>query len=443
MFACISVPYFAAAVERRATAPLATTPLAIGGQPWEARPIFAFSQEVARQGVKAGMSLRLAHVLSPEARFLPAALGSYRQASGEIVDVLLDFAPAVEPQEVWAGWETAAGAVGPAVQFTLDGRTLPARYFLDFDGLPAAEAVALAREMGRLLREATHLAPAVGLAAGRFAAQVAATLSRPNHARLVEPGREAAFLAERTIAFLPLDGETQRRLRLLGIDTLGGLARLPRAALVAQFGPGIEPYHRLARGQAPERPAAPPRAAQPQESATHVFDPPVADWLVLEAVIRRLAAQVAGRLAATQQAAAGLYLAWETADGRREQRAVTLRQPSADGRHLAETGLELSRGAGSPPLSSSPALEGIIRLTLGSRDLVPVVARQMSLFDEAGDRALKEAWAAVRALAERHGAAETDGAGERGVFLRPVLTETGHPLPERRFQWARPWGPGA
>ena len=71
------------------------------------------------------------------------------------------------------------------------------------------------------------------------------------------------------------------------------------------------------------------------------------------------------------------------------------------------------------------------------------MARQIRLFDDAGDRALKEAWAAVRALAERHGAAETDGAGERGIFLRPVLTETGHPLPERRFQWARPWGPGA
>ena len=58
MIACVSIPYFAAAVERRAAADLAAVPLAIGGRPWEARPIFAFSQEVAKLGVRAGMTLR-------------------------------------------------------------------------------------------------------------------------------------------------------------------------------------------------------------------------------------------------------------------------------------------------------------------------------------------------------------------------------------------------
>lgn len=436
MIACISVPYFVAAVERRASAPLATTPLAVGGQPWEARPVFAFSQEVALQGVKAGMSLRLVHALSPEARFLPAARPRYRQASGEIADVLLDFAPAVEPQEAWAAWDMAGDIPSSgALQFSVDGRTLPARYFLDFDSLPPAESLALAREMGRFLRDETRFAPALGLAEGRFAAGVAATLSRPNHAYLVSPGEEAAFLAGQTIAFLPLDVETARRLRLLGIETLGALARLPRAALVEQFGPAIVPLHRLARG----RPALSPGAGQGyragvHESAEHVFDPPVADGRVLAAVVRQLAARVVERLAAARQAAASLYLAWETEDGRRDQRALTLRQPSAEARHLTETWLELSRGmvAGEQPATAEDA--GIARLSLGSRELVPMAARQMSLFDEAGDRALRTAWAGVRALLERYGS----GGDPTGIFLRPAPAEVDHPLPERRFQWTRP-----
>ena len=427
MIACICVPYFAAAVERRAAAPLAETPLAIGGQPWEAKPIFAFSQEVARQGVKAGMSLRLAHVLSPEARFLPAARPRYRQAAGEIADVLLDFAPVVEPQEAWAAWEPAAGAAG-APPPSVDGQTLPARYFLDFDTLPPAESLALAREMGRFLRDETRFAPALGLAAGRFAAGVAATLSRPNHATLVAPGEEADFLARQPIAFLPLEVETARRLRLLGIATLGGLARLPRAALVEQFGPAIAPLHRLARG----RPAALPgataaRGPAAHESAEHVFDPPLSDRLVLAAVVRQLAARLAERLATTQQAAAGLYLAWETEDGRRDQRALTLRRPSAEARHLTETWLALGAALGGDDGDAA-----IARLTLGSRELVPAAARQMSLFDEAGERARRDAWAGVRALVERFGGEAAD------VFLRPAAAETDHPLPERRFQWARP-----
>lgn len=427
MIACLTVPYFAAAAERRAMTPLATTPLAIGGRPWESKPIFAFSQEVARHGVKAGMSLRLAHVLSPEAHFLPATRPRYLQASGEIVDVLLDFSSAVEPEEAWHPFAE------PSVQFTVDGQTLPARYFLDLDGLPATESLELAREMGRFLREETHFAPALGLAGGRFAAQVAATLTRPNYARLIAPGDDAVFLASQSIAFLPLEGELLRRLRLLGIGTLGDLARLPRSAAITQFGPTIAPLHRLACGQAAERPAARLRSARPHESADHIFEPAVADRLVAAAVIRRLAGQLAEQLATGGWAARTIYLAWETEDGRRDQSTLTLRQPAADERHLAEAWLELLTAALAGLESDAPASRGetatgrgLARLALGSRDLVPATARQMSLFDETAARAQEEAWAAVRALMARHGA---------DAFWRPILTEPNHPLPERRFQW--------
>ncbi len=421
MIACISIPYFAAAVERRAAAPLDAVPLAIGGQPWEARPIFAFSREVAQEGVKAGMSLRLAHALSPTARFLPATRPRYLQASGEIVDVLLDFSPAVEPQEAWHPFAETS------VQWTMDGRLLPARYFLDFDNLPAAESLQLAREMGRFLRDETQFAPALGLAAGRFAAQVAATLSRPNHARLVDPGSDAAFLAPQPLAFLPLEGEALRRLRLLGIHTLGDLAKLPRSSLVAQFGPAIKPLHRLARGQSADPAArpAPREHARRRESAEHHFEPAVADRLVLAAVVRRLSARVVERLGAQHLEAGALYLAWESEDGRRDQAAVALRRPTADGQHLTDAWLELLSGVVAGLSGPGEAGAGITRLTLGSRDLRPAAARQMGLFDDAAERARQDTWAALRSLIARHGA---------DLFFRPALTERDHPLPERRFQ---------
>lgn len=422
MIACVSVPYFAAAVERRAADALAVVPLAIGGRPWEAKPIFAFSQEVARLGVRAGMTLRLAHALSPEARFLPATRPRYRQASGEIVDVLLDYSPAVEPQELWHPFADRS------VPFTVDGRTLPARYYLDFDGLPAPESLALARALGRFLRDETRFAPTIGLAAGRFAAQVAATVGRPNHAKLVEPGGDAAFLAPRPVEFLPLEGETLRRLRLLGIDTLGALARLTRSAAVAQFGPAIEPFHRLARGRPARQPAAPPQSAPQHEFATHPFEPAVADRLVLAAVVRQLASTVTARLAADAAEARGVYLAWETEDGRRDQRAIALRRATADVQHLTAVWLDLLHAA-IADLSASPALDaasGLTHLTLGSRELVPAQARQMALFDEDGARDAAATWAGLRALMERHGP---------DLFLRPAPAETDHPLPERRFRW--------
>lgn len=423
MIACVSIPYFAAAVERRALAPLATTPLAIGGQSWEAKPIFAFSQEVAHQGVKAGMTLRLAHVLSPEARFIPATRPRYAQASGEVFDVLLDFSPDIEPQELWHPFNDTS------IQFSVDGRYLPARYFVDFADLPLGESLPLAQEMGRFVREETRLAPAIGLAQQRFAAQVAATLSRTGHMRLVEPGDDAQFLAGRPISFLPLEGETLRRLRLLGVRTLGDLARLPRAALITQFGPPIEPLHRLASGQPGVRPPGPVRAARQHEQITQTFEPPVADRLVLEAVVRRMAARLAEQLQAGDNEARQIYLAWELEDGRRDQSTLALRRSTADPQHLTDAWLDLLAalvvGLGAGSGDDHPAAPGLTRLTIGARDMVPTTARQLSLFDTARDRAEREVWQAIRALVARHSA---------DLFFRPVPAQIDHPLPERRFQ---------
>ena len=174
MIACLSIPYFAAAVERRADDALLPKPLAIGGQPWEPRPIFAFSHELARQGVEAGMSLRLVQVLSPQAHFMPAARPRYESAAGEVVDLLTTFTHQIEPEALWHPFADAGH------RFTRYGRLLPARYCLHLD-LPPKELLPLARQMGRAVRQETQFAPSIGLAANKFVAQIAATVSRPHH----------------------------------------------------------------------------------------------------------------------------------------------------------------------------------------------------------------------------------------------------------------------
>ena len=110
MIACLTVPYFATAVERRkdlSSVEKLSHPgpgsgslpgLVIGGQPWEPQPLYAFSQEVAKNGVRPGMSLRLAHVLSPQAEFISTNLPHYFSAHGEITDILTDFTNLVERQ---------------------------------------------------------------------------------------------------------------------------------------------------------------------------------------------------------------------------------------------------------------------------------------------------------------------------------------------------------
>ena len=414
MIACLSISYFATAVERRADEALANRPLVVGGQPWEPRPLFGYSREAAQCGVRPGMSLRLAHTLSPHSHFMPAALSRYQIAAGEISDTLADFTHLVEPDNLWQP------SAQPQSFPVAAARSLPARYYVDLETLPPREATPLAREIGRVLREQTALQPSLGLAADRFTAHVAATLSRPNYLRPVPPQGEKEFLAAQSIAFLPLDRETARRLRLLGIRTLGQFAALPPTALQEQFGSHVLPLHRLAQGH-PElipRPRAPglqPRAVGP---TSRNFEPPLSDRLVLQAVLDQLAAELAGRLQEMHRAAGLLTLQLETEkDTRQEHR--TLRQPTANTAHLAAHLHALLEQLLLPPYEETFA---VTALTVSAGALAPLTAHQLSLFKPPSAHHVSRL---LPAIMTRHKTAR---------FYRPQLADVAHALPERRFR---------
>ena len=178
MIACLSVPYFASAVERRDLDPESSSKavfiggpksdpgLILGGQPWEPRPVYGYSREAARLGVKPGMSLRLAHILSPEALFMAAEPSKYLGASAEISDILTSFTHMVEPEELWLYPSSSdqKGAHSLTGWNRASGRSLPARFSLDLESLPPTEAQSLVKEIGSTVRQGSKLSPAIGLA---------------------------------------------------------------------------------------------------------------------------------------------------------------------------------------------------------------------------------------------------------------------------------------
>lgn len=403
MIACLTVPYFAAAVERRHQEALSQTSLVIGGQPWESSPLFGFSREAARQGVRPGMPLRQAHMLAPESDFLPSAPPRYVDAAGEVVDVLADFTPLIAPEALWQPEENRR-------QLPAGARTLPARYTIDLESLPSREAMPLVQEMGRTVRRHTHLEPAAGLAADPFTAHVAATLAPPNHLRPVEAGEERAFLAQRSLAFLPLEKEWARRLRLLGIRTLGQLAALSPTALREQFGADIMPLYRLARGEG-AAPVRPPQTAA-QRQVTRRFEPPLVNWLGVQYVLEQMAGELARNLAEASTTGRTLCLLLETERHAPQHVSLPLRQATADAQRLAQAAQELAQAL---------AFESeITALTLSLGDLQSAVARQLSLFERQAPP-MAETLSQVMA---RHPTAR---------FLRPVRLDGAHPLAECRF----------
>ena len=112
----------------------------------------------------------------------------------------------------------------------------------------------------------------IGLGPGKFIAWVAASRTKPGEAIVVPVGEEQKFLASQPVSVLPLDPDTHRRLRQLGIRSLGALAALPEAAVTAQFGALGKRLWRLAAGRIAE-PVAGSIAPEPIVAALTFFTP--------------------------------------------------------------------------------------------------------------------------------------------------------------------------
>jgi len=211
--ACVHIPRFAVEVERQRRNDEATRLILIGDA-----TVFDCSLGAEASGVKRGVRMSEAIGLCHRAAVLPPDLPHYQRRFDEVLDFLEGYSPAVDAGNPSTGSKQALGTA----YLSLDGLSLEPDLFAD-------EVIAsLHRRFGFMA--------AMGTASGKFSARVAAETTRPGLAKVVPPGQEAPFLAPRPIDHLPASDAVRWRLGLLGLHTLGGIARLPLGAFQSQFG---------------------------------------------------------------------------------------------------------------------------------------------------------------------------------------------------------------
>ncbi len=390
MITSLLIPYFVAAIAARHEPALAGQPFIITTPTSAAERVLAVSPEAARLGLTVGMSLRQAHLRCPQVQLIPARPEQDKQSRAEILELLLAFAPRIEPAShqdhllVYADFELQTG---------------PAQ-------------LALAGEVSQAIQQQTHLRPALGLAAGKFPAYLAATAIGLNRALWITPGQERSFLAPFPIQRLPLDQELARRLQLLGLKTMGQFAALPGGAVLTQFGPQGRQLHQLARGldERPLQPWSPEASAQ----LTQAFDSPVIERIGLGTCGRQLLAKLADRLKAHGQVARTLQLRLHLDNDAVWSDQIRLRQPTADPARLFPL-LEA--------LLERVQIEcGVMALTLRLTGLTPRQGEQLRLFDEPPTLDRSAWWPAV--------------IGRFGPdrFFQPELLDPTASLPEARFR---------
>jgi DNA polymerase-4 len=334
------------------------------------------------------MRLNRAEHLCPEATFLPPRLDLYRTAAAALFDQLSSQMPAVEQAQ-------------------------PGGLYLDLHGLEGQDAEALdichgqCEAIGRELR----LPATAGVAVNKFSAEVASLSIGLGRVLVLTAGAERAFLAGFPVTVLPVGDEMQRRLHLLGLRRLEQFARLPPAAVLAQFGWEGQQAHRLARGE-DDRPLVPGRGER-SELAGQQFDPPLDNLETLLAAAGLLTAELAQQLTAGWLRAGQLVVEVQCADGAALTAGRTLAEATADASRLARLAETLLR-----PLPYSDRIEALA-VTLS--DLSAPSLHQFSLWHNPQDQAAETH---LRRLAARYGP---------DCFQRSTLVSPEHRLAGRRY----------
>ena len=184
-----------------------------------------------RRGVAAGMT-RLEAESMQGLRLLKRSAESEAAARAVMLECAAKFAPRIQ-----ATGTTEPGS-GTASAFVLDIAGTE-RLF----GPPAQLAERLKEELA-----AAGFRAAVAVSANFDAARMKAAAMRG--IAVIDEGAEAEALAKLPIAALNLDEENAATFALWGIGTLGELAALPEAELVARMGPKARVWRALARGEA-------------------------------------------------------------------------------------------------------------------------------------------------------------------------------------------------
>ncbi len=364
----VDMDAFYASVEQRDRPELRGKPVIVGGL--SARGVVATaSYEARKYGVHSAMPGVVARQRCPEGIFIRSDIKKYRAVSDEIHEVLLHYAPALEP-------------------LSLD------EAFLDVSGMGThfPDLGALGRAVKKDIYKATQLTASVGIAPNKFLAKLASDWHKPDGLTIIPYGKEKEMIAPLPLRRLWGVGEkTEAILTERGWRTIGDIAAADPAELEQLLGTNGRRLHELANG-IDERPVNPnePRKSIGEEE-TYPRD------LTDEEIIRRNLARhcdvVARRLRDADLRARTVTLKLRFGSFRTLTRSRTVDRPMDLQQELFSQIIEL--------YNKIEKTEGIRLLGVTASNLVPV-QDEISLFPDKRDKQ-RRATKAMDALREKYG----------------------------------------
>jgi DNA polymerase IV len=221
----VDMDAFYASVEQRDDPQLRGKPVVVA---WKGNRsvVCAASYEARAFGVRSAMPAISAERLCPAAIFVAPDFTRYRAVSKSVKEIFQRHTDLIEP-------------------LSLDEAYLDVTQ--NKTGVPTATLVA--RTIREQIRQELNLTASAGVAPNKFLAKLASDWRKPDGLFIIQPEEIDTFLVPLPVGRLPGVGKvTGEKLAKLGIQTVGDLRRLDRAALEGAFGRYGLRLHEFARG---------------------------------------------------------------------------------------------------------------------------------------------------------------------------------------------------
>ncbi|HSB71299.1 MAG TPA: DNA polymerase IV [Candidatus Methylomirabilis sp.] len=282
--------------------------------------VAACSYEARPFGVRSALPISQAYRLCPQAVYVRPRMERYAEMSGRMFAILREHTDLVEPLSIDEAFLDVTGSqrlFGPAETI---GRTLKSR-----------------------IRAELGLVASIGLAPNKFLAKVASDLGKPDGFVVVSPGKEREFLAPLPISRLwGVGPKTEARLKKLGLQTIGQIARMGAEGLEAALGNSGRDLWGLANGM-DEREVVPEQEAKSIGAET-TFGQDTDDREEIRKTILELSDRVGRRLRREGYVAHGVTLKFRDHNFQTLTRASMLPQPTDLGEELFRAASALLQG---------------------------------------------------------------------------------------------------
>ncbi|HKF78525.1 MAG TPA: DNA polymerase IV [Candidatus Dormibacteraeota bacterium] len=304
----VDLDAFYTSVHQRDDPTLRGKPVAVAGRSRRA-VVMGASYEARAFGVRSAMPLHEALERCPQLVVVAPVQARYRESSRQVHAIFRRFASPEKVEPV--ALDEAYLDVTPR---TRHGTSSPDD---------------VARRIKYTIHTEVGLTASVGVATSKLVAKIASGSRKPDGLVLVQPGTEADFLAPLPIGVIPgLGPKTEERMRLMGISTVGDLAKQETQRLIQVLGTGGALLQRLAEG----RDRSPVEGSRPARtiSAETTFESDVTDHAFLEEALRHLVDRVTERLVADGVRARTVSVKLKLPDFRLVSRQVSRTSPTDD-----------------------------------------------------------------------------------------------------------------